>query len=131
MYKGRIVNSTAVAVDTNIPFVTVWNTNNNTRYTTNNAVELRAAGYYDVAVNVVLTNATATPVSLQLYNNGQPIEETLTTNDITATTGIETLTIVDTIRVTPDLVNDFAELSVRADQAVTILNGIFTVEMRK
>lgn len=132
MYKGRIISATPITANTNIPFVTVWNTNNNTRYSeTDNAVELRARGYYDVAVSMTLTNSATSPIAIQLYANGTPIAETVSESDITATTGTHTLTIVDTVRVRADLVNNFAEISVRATNDATVLTGLFTVEMRK
>ena len=129
MYKGRIITDTAVAVDTNIPFVTVWNTNNNTRYNgTTNAVEFASAGYYDVAVNLNVTGVATSPVAIQLFADEQPVLEAIAESDITATTGIQTLTIVDTIKVDPSSFNEFASLSVRSSDAITVLAGVFTVE---
>lgn len=129
MYKGRIINSTAVTADTNIPFATVWNTNNNTRYnSTTNAVEFGSTGYYNVAVNLNVTGVAVSPVAIQLFADGQPIEDAIAESDITATTGIQSLTIVDTIKVEPNALNQFASLSVQAGNGLTVLAGVFTVE---
>lgn len=132
MFKGRIINTTPVAADANIPFSVVWNTNSNTRYnSTENTIEILSPGYYDVAVNLSVTDIAASPAAAQLYANGEPIIDSIAESDITATTGIVTLTIVDTIRVLPTDSFTFASLSARLGSAGTVLSGVITVEKRK
>lgn len=121
-----------MAADTNIPFSVVWNTNQNTRYNSNeNTLQILSPGYYDIAVNLSITDIATSPASAQLYADGEPLADSLTETDITATTGIATLTIVDTIRVLPTDSFTFASLSVRLGSAGTVLNGVITVEKRK
>lgn len=131
MYKGNITTSTALLTDNVIPFVTVWNTNRNTNPVGNGAVELRASGYYDVNVMATLTGVTVSPIAIQLYDGETPIAETLAETDITATTGIHTVNITDTIRVLPNAVDSFARLSVRVGGDATVNNAVMTIEMRK
>lgn len=132
MFKGRIINPTPVALDTNIPFSVVWNTNANTRYdSASNAIDILSTGYYDVAVNLVVTDIAVSPASAQLFANDEPIAESVTQSDITATTGTASLTIVDTVRVLPTDSFSFAELAVRLGSAGTVLSGVITVEKRK
>lgn len=129
MFKGRVIPATAAVANTNIPFAVVWNTNRNTRYNqTSNVVEIGTAGYYDVKVMLTITGAATTPITANLVADGTLIQESAATTDITATTGIETLVIVDTIRVNADSVNAFANIGVRLDGAATIEGGLITVE---
>lgn len=129
MFKGRVIPATAAVANTNIPFAVVWNTNRNTRYNqTSNVVEIGTAGYYDVKVMLTVTGAATTPITANLVADGTLIEESAATTDITATTGIETLVIVDTIKVNADSVNAFANIGVRLDGAATIEGGLITVE---
>lgn len=129
MFKGRVIPATAAVANTNIPFAVVWNTNRNTRYNqTSNVVEIGTAGYYDVKVMLTITGAATTPITANLVADGTLIEESAATTDITATTGIETLVIVDTIKVNADSVNAFANIGVRLDGAATIEGGLITVE---
>lgn len=129
MFKGRVIPATAAVANTNIPFAVVWNTNRNTRYNqTSNVVEIGTAGYYDVKVMLTITGAATTPITANLVADGTLIEESAATTDITVTTGIETLVIVDTIKVNADSVNAFANIGVRLDGAATIEGGLITVE---
>lgn len=129
MFKGRVIPATAAVANTNIPFAVVWNTNRNTRYNqTSNVVEIGTAGYYDVKVMLTVTGAATTPITANLVADGTLIEESAATTDITATIGIETLVIVDTIKVNADSVNAFANIGVRLDGAATIEGGLITVE---
>lgn len=131
MYKGRTQAITVVA-NTNIPFSTVWNTNANTAYdTTDNVVGLLSSGFYDVMVNLVVTGSPNTTISAQLYADGVAIPEAIATCEITATTGIKTLTVFDTIRVIPSAIPKFSEISVRLSGNATVTQGLITVEKRK
>lgn len=114
-----------------IPFVTAWNTNRNTNPTGDGTVELRTAGYYDVALMATVTGVTTSPIAIQLYDGETPIAETEAETDINATTGIHTVNITDTIRVLPNAVDTFARLSARVSGAVTISNAVMTIELRK
>lgn len=114
-----------------IPFATVWNTNRNTNPTGDGAVELRAPGYYDVALMATVTGVTTSPIAIQLYDGETPIAETEAETDINATTGIHTVNITDTIKVLPNAVDSYARLSARVSGAVTITNAILTIELRK
>jgi len=114
-----------------IPFTTAWNTNRNTNPLGNGAVELRAAGYYDVTLMATLTGVTVSPVTVQLYDGETPIAETVAETDITATTGIHTVNITDTIRVVPNITDTYARLSARVGGDATIANAVLTIELRK
>lgn len=131
MYKGIITTPTALTTDAIIPFRTVWNTNNNTRAVGDGSVELRASGYYDVNVMATISGVTVSPIAIQLFDGETPIVETLAETDITATTGIHTVNITDTIKVIPYADDSFAKLSVRVSGVATIENAILTIETRK
>lgn len=131
MYKGNITNPTVLTTDAIIPFNTVWNTNKNTVPSGTGEVELRTAGYYDVAVMATVTGVTVSPIAIQLYDGDEPIAETVAETDITATTGIHTVNITDTIHVVPSILPTFAKLSVRVGGDVTISSAVMTIEMRK
>lgn len=131
MYKGTITTPTALTTGSIIPFVTAWNTNRNTNPVGNGAVELRTPGYYDVALMATVTGVTVSPVAIQLYDGETPIAETVAETDITATTGIHTVNITDTIHVLPSAVDTFARLSARVSGDATISSAIMTLEMRK
>ena len=131
MYKGNITNTTVLTADNIIPFNTVWNTNRNTVPVGNGEIELRAAGYYDVAIMATITGVTVSPIAIQLYDGDTPIAETVAETDITATTGIHTVNITDTIHVLPNAVNTFARISVRVAGDATIESANITIEMRK
>lgn len=129
MFKGNIVTATTVTAGTNIPFVVDWNTNNNTRYDiTTNAIEFLNGGKYNVNVLLNLTGTAGTTISAQLYANGVAIPETLAGAELTASTGILALTIVDTINVANILNNQLANISVRLNGNATVSNGLITVE---
>ena len=130
MYKGIVDGVNAVAGQ-NIAFTTAWNTNLNTRYDSgNNYIEFSNSGYYDVAVTLVVEDTTATSIVAQLYANGTEIPTAIAQSDITATTGVRTLNITDTIKVEPSALNVLANLSVRLDSNATVTGNI-TVAKRK
>lgn len=129
MFKGNITAATAAAADTNIPFGVVWNTNRNTAYNAaNDTIVIREAGYYNVNVSLVVTGSTPTTVTAQLFANGDAVADGIASADITATTGIQTLNITDTIRVVPANNNAYLELAVQLADAATINAGNITVE---
>lgn len=131
MYKGQIITDTALATDATIPFVTVWNTNINTNPTGNGSVQLRTSGFYDVNVMATVSGITVSPFAIQLFDGDTPIAESLAETDITATTGIHTVNITDTIRVLPNVIDSFATLSVRVSGTSTINSAVMTIEKRK
>lgn len=131
MYKGNITTATTLAADAVIPFVTVWNTNNNTKPLGNGSVELNTSGYYDVNVMATVSGVTVSPFAIQLFDGEEPIAETLAETDITATTGIHTVNINDTLRVVPNALDTIARLSVRVNGAATINTAVLTIEKRK
>lgn len=94
-------------------------------------MELRTPGYYDVSVMATVTGVTVSPIAIQLFDGDTPIADAIAETDITATTGIHTVNITDTIRVVPNLVNTFARLSVRVGGDATIESANITIEMRK
>lgn len=131
MYKGNITTPTVLTTDAIIPFNTVWNTNRNTVPLANGEIQLRASGYYDVALMATVTGVTVSPIAIQLYDGDTPIAETVAETDITATTGIHTVNISDTIRVIPNIDNTYARLSARVSGDATISSANITVELRK
>lgn len=134
MFKGIIISATDIPVNQNLPFSVKWNTNSNTRYNVGtDTVDIYSAGYYDVAVKLVLTGVT-TDVTAQLYANGAPIAESAVTATVGATTDIITLNIVDTVHVVPTSLNNVATLSVRLSGTTTTADidvALITVEKRK
>ena len=132
MFKGTITTDTAVTANTNIPFNVVWNTNGNTAYNkTDNAVELRTSGFYDVIVTVQATTGTSgATVTAQLYADGEAIPESASTEVLGGTT-TSTFTLADTVRVLVDRYPNVADISVRFDTAMTVNSAVITVEKRK
>lgn len=129
MYKGNITTATAVTANTNIPFTTVWNTNNNTRYNANeNVLEFNNGGHYNINAILNVTNVGATPISVAFYANGQIITETIESADVTPTTGLYALEVKDTIKVDQTINSSLANISIRTTQNATISNAVFTVE---
>lgn len=129
MFKGTFANVTATA-GTNIPFEVKLNTNTQT---VPNAAEgtvalhAQGTGYYDIDVVLELTGAAATPITAQLYANGQPITEAIASQDITVTTGIATLNLHDAVRVVGSLIPELAEISVRLVSNAIVTAGVFTI----
>lgn len=129
MYKGNITTATTVTANTNVPFKTVWNTNGNTRYNSdNNTVEFSTTGKYNVYVMLNFTGTTGTVGGLQLYANGDAIPESLVQAELTASTGVLGIEVKDTINVLPTIDNATANISVRPTVNMTINNAIITVE---
>ena len=129
MFKGTI--NGVITNNVNVPINVVWNTNDNTGYNNaDNSIIFKKSGYYDVAVNMVVSGTTNTTVTAQLYVNGVARPNALSTVDITATTGTETLTILDTIKVDDIFNPTFANISVRVNDNCNAV-GIVTVEKRK
>ena len=77
-----------------------------------------------------VSRTTNPTLKAQLYVNGVARPNALSTVDITATTGTETLTILDTIKVDDIFNPTFANISVRVNDNCTAV-GIVTVEKRK
>jgi len=120
MYKGTINKDTSVQADTNIPFQTTWNTNcNTTPDTNNNQVIINNTGFYDIEAVLQVTDAGATPIIANILANGNVIASG--TTDITTSTGTQTITIVDTIRVAVAPQTQKANVSVQINTTGTIL----------
>ena len=69
MFKGTI--NGVITNNVNVPINVVWNTNDNTGYNNaDNSIIFKKSGYYDVAVNMVVSGTTNTTVTAQLYVNG-------------------------------------------------------------
>lgn len=133
MFKARIPENTVLVENTNIALTPIFNTNRNTVLdTTLNAVQIREPGYYDVYVSLPLTNASDSPLTVQLFANGQAIPEAVDTSDLTVTTGILTFHVTDVIRVLP-AAGQYANVSVRVIGGTADLadDGSFIVERRK
>lgn len=130
MYKGIISANTAVTANSNVPFVTVFNTNDSTSSSTAGVVDIKRAGYYDVVARLTVTGSTATSISAQLYANGVAIGEAIATSAIVATTGVATLVIPDVLRVVRSDAG-FANISVRLNGNATVTSGLLTIEKRK
>lgn len=134
MFKAMIPNAEIIPQNSNIGMIAKLNTNADTRYdSSTSSVIILNAGYYDVKVNLPLTNASATPLTLGLYANGELISEAKAINTITATTGVVTFTILDTIRVVPSIPSQNVALSVRLTGGTADVagDGVFIVERRK
>lgn len=133
MYKGTIASGTALTANTNIPLTTMRNSNWKTQYNpTDSTISVREQGYYNIFVSLPVTNASATPLTLQVYANDTPIATAVCEHGITATTGICTLTIVDCIKVAGAEYPNLAKLSLRliGGTATTANVGKFIVEER-
>lgn len=129
MFKGIIPAGTAFEENVNIPISVVFNTNSRTKPNrTDNSLSITTKGIYNVFVSVPITAASATPITLGLYVDGTLI--TSVTNDITATTGIETFNLTDAIRVIDDYIGEYARLSLRVTggTAEANENGVVIVE---
>lgn len=128
MFKGTITNATVLA-DTNIPLTVAYNTNDNTAYSTaNNAVAILKPGFYDVDVNLVVTDVAVGDITAQLYANDVAIAEAVAIETSGATTDFITLPIMDMLRVLPTTLTEFARLSVRLDVPATVVSGVVVVE---
>lgn len=128
MFKGTITNATVLA-DTNIPLIVAYNTNDNTAYSTaNNAVAILKPGFYDVDVNLVVTDVAVGDITAQLYANDVAIAEAVAIETSGATTDFITLPIMDMLRVLPTTLTEFARLSVRLDVPATVVSGVVVVE---
>lgn len=132
MFKGTITANTAVTANTNIPFDIVWNTNGNTGYDkTDNSIELRTSGFYDVIATIQATTGTSgATVTAQLYADGVAIPESGSTEVLGGTTE-STFTLADTIRVINDRYPNVANISIRFNTAMTVNTAVITVEKRK
>lgn len=128
MFKAKIINQ-AAAANTNIPLAVVWNTNNNTAYnSTDNDIEILTAGYYNINVILTVTGSAAATVTAQLIADGTALPESVVTSEITATTGVASLVITDTIKVSSTVAASIAQIAVQMTGAATVTNGVVTVE---
>lgn len=130
MYKGVITANTSVAANANVPFVTVFNTNDSTSSGTAGIVDIKKAGYYDIIASVTVTGTTATSITAQLYANGVAVDEAVATSAIVASTGVATLVIPDVLRVIRSETG-IANVSIRLNGAATVTSGVLMIEKRK
>ena len=122
MYKGKIRNDTPVLANANIPFTTEKNTNKNTTPdTTNNHVTVNKAGYYNLFATIQVTDIATSPVSVNILANNDVVATAQT--DITADTGIATLTVIDVERVIYAPLLNMVNFEVQLDVAGTVLGG--------
>ena len=131
MYKGKITTALTTSVNTNIPFETDFNTNNNTIYDrTSNEVVITTAGKYNVSCMLTVTGL-ANAITASLYGNGFAIEDSFASVVPADAADVNTINITDTINVVnaTDLAN--ARISVRTGQAVTVNSANLIVERVK
>lgn len=132
MFKAIISNSAEITAGENVPLSVVMNTNRKTAYNKDDdTVIIREPGYYDVIFQMTLTDASASPLYLQLYANDTLIKEV--TADITTSTGIETITLIDVIRVvnSPDFQNVKLGFRVSGGSADPYNDGLVLIENRR
>ena len=132
MFKATIPNGTTLTNGNPIPLSVVLNTNRKTIYDeVNREVIIREPGYYDVTVSLTLTDATASPLALQIVSNGDVLKEI--TQDITVTTGTETIVLIDMIRVVSTYNNEYVPLSFVIDggAADCFNDGLVLIENRR
>lgn len=132
MFKAIISNGAEITAGENVPLSVVMNTNRKTAYNKDDdTVIIREPGYYDVVFQMTLTDASASPLYLQLYANDTLIKEV--TADITTSTGIETITLIDVIRVvnSPDFSNVKLGFRVSGGSADPYNDGLVLIENRR
>lgn len=132
MFKAIIPNGTDLATGENVPLTVLMNTNRKTVYNKDDeTVIIREPGYYDVVFQMTLTDATTSPVYLQLTANGDVIKEV--SSDITTSTGIVTVTLIDMIRVvgSPDFQNVKLGFVVNGSNADAYNDGLVLIENRR
>lgn len=127
MYKGLVRAEQTVIADTNIAFSTAINSNGNTTPNADNSVSINTTGYYNFFANIGITDAGATPIRVNLLANDEVIATSVI--DTTVTTGITTLSILDTERVVVAPTNDKVRVSLQLPTTGTILpNSVFIIE---
>ena len=129
MFKGIINTDTAVATETNVPFVVSRNTNGNTRYlSATNEVQINTPGNYNVFVNLVASASADVPITARLFVDGVAVDGSGFTVVPAATGDTWGFALVDCLKVQPTLSADKVKLSVQLDQAVTVNSGVMVVE---
>ncbi len=129
MYKGKITTPTPVTNGVNIPFVLDMNTNTNTEYdNTDNTVDIRNVGFYNITSDLVVTGVAVGGISAQLYADGVAIPEAVASATSGAVTDLITLSIKDVERVIANNLRTFTNLSVRLSADATISSGTFIIE---
>lgn len=132
MFKAFIPNGADITAGENVPLSVLMNTNRKTVFNKDDdTVIIREPGYYDVIFQMTLTDATASPLYLQLYANDELIKEV--TSDITTSTGIVTITLIDVIRVvnTADFQNVKLGFRVSGGGADPYNDGLVLIENRR
>lgn len=125
MYKGIIDTQVAVAANTDIPFRTVLNTNWKTS-ADGGAVSIKNAGYWNAKAQINFTGVTG-PITVQFYNEGEPIPDTAWTIEAENTDNL-TATLLDVLHVIRRYGTDFAKLSVRLSVATAVNRAVFIVD---
>lgn len=129
MYKGKILNSTTVTANADIPFNTVINSNASTVPDANGVI-INRRGYFDVYADVSISSGTAGAISLQLYADGEPIEGAVFTDHIT--TGLPVaLGLYDVLKVVPNFIGTKAKISARLSAGATLSNATLIIEERR
>ena len=130
MLKLTNSTSTTLTAGATIPLNVKFNTNNNTGYnTTTNAVIINNSGYYSLNYEIVLSVATASDLSLELYANGVAIPETKVTETFDAD-DVRTIVINDIQKIIPNL-TDTTKVNITCvtDTACTLTNANVSVYM--
>lgn len=125
MLKANFVTGTSIPANTNIPLVTIKNTNDRAVVDTTDAsiTFLRIGDLYSVNAILVATASAATPATAQLYENGVAVPGAIA-SVVPAAVGDEmTFVLQDAFRVIPSTFGSLADVSVRVDQAVTPTGG--------
>jgi len=133
MLKANFVTGTQIPANTNIPLITVKNTNDRVMVdTTDNTVKfLRTGDLYTVDAILTATAATAASVTAQLYENGNPIPGAIATVVPAAVGDAMTFPLQDIFRVVPAPFGEMADISVRCTAAVTPTGGNVIVKFER
>lgn len=127
MLKANITTPYSTLANTDILFKLVFNTNDNTEFE-NGVVTIVEPGFYEVDVMITYNNSTSEIVNAQLYADGVAIPESLSNVTSGAVTDLATINITDAFRVLPSELRQYAKLSVRVSEPVTIQNAILVVK---
>lgn len=125
MFLGTINQTTSVA-NTNIPIATQFNTNRKiVNNTTNNTIELRKAGIYNIDGWLTLFGV-AGDIDVNVYADGT-LRDTITATTASATDYV-TVPIVDAVRAVIANYPQVAEVSIQVGTAGVTLAGLIRVE---
>lgn len=133
MLKANFVTGTVVPANTNIPLLTMKNTNDRAVVDNTDASIkfLRAGDLYTVNAVLVATAGAATPATAQLYENGVAVPGAISTVVPVASGDAMTFVLQDVFRVVPSNFGDLADVSIRVNQAVTPTGGNVIVKYER